>query len=42
MIPALGLTGCVLLAVLLPISSVLVGTGVVLIGALAYGVRLLR
>ena len=41
-IPAIGLTGCVLLAVLLPVSSVLVGTGVVLIGALAYGVRLLR
>ena len=41
-IPALGLAGCVLLAVLLPVSSVLVGTGVVLIGALAYGVRLLR
>ncbi len=41
-IPVVGLTGCVLLALLLPISSVLVGTGVVLIGALAYGVRLLR
>ena len=41
-IPAVGLTGCMLLAVLLPISSVLVGAGVVLIGALAYGVRLLR
>ena len=41
-IPAMGLVGCLVLAVLLPISSVLVGTGVVLIGALAYGVRLLR
>ena len=42
LIPAVGLAGCVLLAVLLPITSVLVGAGVVLIGALAYGVRLLR
>ena len=41
-IPAVGLTGCMLLALLLPISSVLVGAGVVLIGVLAYGVRLLR
>ena len=41
-IPAVGLTGCVLLAVLLPIASVLVGAGVVLIGALVYGLRLLR
>ena len=40
--PAVGLVGCVLLAVLLPVTSVLVGAGVVLIGALAYGVRLLR
>ena len=42
MIPVVGLVGCVLLAVLLPVTSVLVGAGVVLIGALAYGVRLLR
>ena len=42
LIPAVGLAGCLLLAVLLPISSVLVGTGVVLIGAVAYAVRLLR
>ncbi len=42
MIPGVGLAGCVLLAVLLPITSVLVGAGVVLIGALAYSVRLLR
>ena len=41
-IPAVGLAGCLLLAVLLPISSVLVGAGVVLIGALVYGVRRLR
>ena len=41
-IPAVGLTGCVLLAVLLPIASVLVGASVVLIGALVYGLRLLR
>jgi basic amino acid/polyamine antiporter, APA family len=38
-IPAIGLAGCVLLAVLLPMSSVLIGAGVVLIGALAYGIR---
>jgi basic amino acid/polyamine antiporter, APA family len=41
-IPAVGLAGCVLLALLLPISSVLAGGGVLLIGALGYGVRLLR
>ena len=38
-IPAVGLAGCLLLAVLLPISSVLLGTGVVLIGALGYWLR---
>jgi len=38
-IPAVGVAGCALLAVLLPISSVLVGAGVVLIGTLAYGFR---
>lgn len=38
-IPTLGLIGCLVLAVLLPISSVLVGTGVVAIGAAAYVVR---
>ncbi len=42
LIPAVGLTGCVLLAVLLPIASVLAGASVVLIGALVYGLRLLR
>ena len=41
-IPAVGHAGCLLLAVLLPINSVLVGAGVVLIGAVAYAVRLLR
>ena len=41
-IPVIGLAGCLLLAVLLPVSSVLVGVGVVLLGALAYGVRRLR
>ena len=38
-IPTVGLAGCLLLAVLLPISSVLLGTGVVLIGALGYWLR---
>jgi len=39
LIPAAGLAGCILLAVLLPIGSVLVGTGVVLTGALSYWLR---
>jgi APA family basic amino acid/polyamine antiporter len=39
LIPAAGLAGCILLAVLLPIGSVLVGAGVVLIGALGYLLR---
>lgn len=39
LIPAIGLAGCLLLAVLLPINSVLVGAGVVLIGALGYWLR---
>jgi APA family basic amino acid/polyamine antiporter len=39
LIPAIGLAGCVLLAVMLPITSVLVGAGVVLIGALGYWMR---
>jgi APA family basic amino acid/polyamine antiporter len=39
LIPAIGLAGCVLLAVMLPITSVLVGAGVVLIGALGYWLR---
>ena len=41
-IPALGLAGCLLLAFSLPFSSVLVGTGVVVIGAVVYAVRRLR
>jgi APA family basic amino acid/polyamine antiporter len=35
-IPTIGLIGCVVLAVLLPLSSVLVGAGVVAVGAAAY------
>ncbi|RDH77282.1 amino acid permease [Mycolicibacterium moriokaense] len=42
MIPAIGLTGCVLLAVLLPIGSVLGGAAVVLGAALVYALRRLR
>jgi APA family basic amino acid/polyamine antiporter len=42
LIPATGLVGCLLLAVLLPLSSVLIGAAVVLIGALAYGARKTR
>ncbi len=38
-IPAIGLLGCVLLAVLLPVASVIVGAGVVLVGIAIYGVR---
>ena len=38
-IPTIGLFGCLVLAFLLPISSVLVGAAVVAIGAAAYGVR---
>jgi basic amino acid/polyamine antiporter, APA family len=38
-IPSIGLAGCVLLAVLLPVSSVLVGAGVVLLGTIAYTIR---
>jgi APA family basic amino acid/polyamine antiporter len=41
-IPAVGLAGCLLLAFSLPLSSVLVGAGVVLVGAVAYWVRRLR
>jgi basic amino acid/polyamine antiporter, APA family len=42
LIPATGLVGCLLLAVLLPLSSVLTGAAVVLIGTLTYGVRKIR
>ena len=38
-IPALGLAGCLLLAFSLPLSSVLVGAGVVTIGAVLYWLR---
>ncbi len=41
-IPALGLAGCLLLAFSLPLSSVLIGTGVVLLGAVVYVARRLR
>jgi APA family basic amino acid/polyamine antiporter len=42
LIPILGLVGCVLLAATLPVTSVLAGAGVVVLGALVYAVRLLR
>jgi basic amino acid/polyamine antiporter, APA family len=38
-IPAVGLAGCLLLAFLLPLTSVLVGAAVVAVGAAAYAVR---
>ncbi len=38
-IPVCGLLGCVLLAVALPLSSVLAGTAVLLVGAIGYGVQ---
>jgi APA family basic amino acid/polyamine antiporter len=38
-IPVVGVAGCLLLAVLLPAASVVVGVCVVLIGAVAYGLR---
>jgi APA family basic amino acid/polyamine antiporter len=38
-IPAIGLAGCLLLAVLLPVSSVAVGAAVVAIGAAAFWIR---
>ena len=41
-IPALGLAGCLVLAFALPLSSVLIGAGVVVIGAVLYAVRRLR
>jgi APA family basic amino acid/polyamine antiporter len=41
-IPTVGLAGCLLLAVLLPVSSVLAGAAVVALGAAVYGVRRLR
>jgi APA family basic amino acid/polyamine antiporter len=38
-VPALGLAGCLILALALPLSSVLTGVAVLAIGAAAYGVR---
>jgi APA family basic amino acid/polyamine antiporter len=38
-IPVLGLIGCVVLAFSLPLTSVLVGSGVVLLGAAVYWLR---
>jgi len=38
-IPALGLAGCLVLAFALPISSVVSGTAVLVVGAAAYGTR---
>jgi len=38
-IPAVGLAGCLLLAFTLPLSSVLAGSGVVVVGMVAYGLR---
>jgi APA family basic amino acid/polyamine antiporter len=34
--------GCLLLAFLLPVSSVVTGVGVLLVGALVYGARKIR
>jgi APA family basic amino acid/polyamine antiporter len=42
LIPATGLAGCLLLAVLLPIGSTLAGAGVVALGAAVYAVRRFR
>ncbi|MFJ9119751.1 APC family permease [Streptomyces sp. NPDC102394] len=39
LLPALGLVGCVVLAFSLPATSVVVGTGVLAVGVVAYGVR---
>ena len=41
-IPGVGLAGCLLLAFLLPLSSVIIGSAVVLAGAVAYGLRAWR
>jgi APA family basic amino acid/polyamine antiporter len=38
-LPVLGFVGCVTLAFALPLSSVLIGCGVILLGAAVYGVR---
>ncbi|MFF3940796.1 APC family permease [Streptomyces phaeofaciens] len=39
LLPAVGLVGCVVLAFALPVTSVVVGAGVLVAGVLAYGVR---
>jgi APA family basic amino acid/polyamine antiporter len=39
LIPGVGLAGCLTLAILLPLSSVVTGVCVVLVGAVAYGLR---
>jgi APA family basic amino acid/polyamine antiporter len=38
-IPAIGFVGCLVLAFLLPVSSVVIGAGVVMIGVVAYLLR---
>ncbi|APE19270.1 transporter [Mycobacterium sp. WY10] len=42
LVPAVGLIGCVVLAVALPLPSVLSGAGVLMLGAVIYGARRLR
>ncbi|MFD3645177.1 APC family permease [Streptomyces cyaneofuscatus] len=39
LVPVIGLTGCLVLAFALPVPSVLTGTGVLALGAAAYGIR---
>ncbi|WP_179466371.1 APC family permease [Mycolicibacterium vinylchloridicum] len=41
-VPALGLLGCVVLAVALPVQAVAAGVGVLMLGALIYAVRRVR
>ncbi len=41
-IPGVGLAGCLLLAFTLPLPAVIVGSGVVVVGAVAYGLRAWR
>jgi APA family basic amino acid/polyamine antiporter len=41
-VPIAGLAGCLLLAVFLPIGSVLAGTAVIVLGAAIYSVRRAR
>ncbi len=38
-VPGIGLVGCLVLAFSLPAASVVVGTGVLVVGAFVYGVR---